>query len=342
MRLPKDDLSVLLTTKTKKDAAPGTTTEGDAAGCETTVVQTYEGEETQQQWGGLVVVTTSTHIPGSDDDEDEEEEEHCDGKHDDDDEKIAAQDRNKQTPQQKKPLDAQQEYAGNVEKYLKDLKGNMPSKKKTGAASAATKRRGKHGAAIAATRVDVGAVQRWYISDPANPDQPANEVRYPAAGTANADVTLHVLALDGGSTEVVWDRDTYPYLADVQWADAQRLLLTVQSRDQRSLMVLEAGARLGDTSPLFADGDTAWVELAPGTPATLLDGQVVMTADRSGARRLMVDGREVTPGDLQVRAVVAAQDDEVYFLANPIDDATVQHLWRWRSDGTLVLRTVLP
>ena len=196
-------------------------------------------------------------------------------------------------------------------------------------------------AAIAATRVDVGAMQRWYISDPANPDQPANEVRYPAAGTANAEVTLHVLALDGGTTEVLWDRDSYPYLADVQWAGPSRLLLTVQSRDQRSLMVLEADPRHGDTSPLFADGDTAWVELVPGTP-TVLDEQLVTTADRGGARRLMVDGAEVTPADLQVRAVLSASGDEVYFTANPIDDATVQHVWRWRTDGTLVALTDEP
>lgn len=198
------------------------------------------------------------------------------------------------------------------------------------------------GAAIAATRADIGPVQRWYISDPANPDQQANEVAYPAAGTPNADVTLHVLALDGGSTEVVWDRDTYPYLADVRWADSQRLLLTVQSRDQRSLMVLAADPRHGGTEPIFADGDTAWVELVPGTPEVLDDGQLVMTADRDGARRLMVDGNAVTPIDLQVRAVVTAQDDEVYFLANPIADATVQHVWRWRTDGTLAALTDEP
>ena len=198
------------------------------------------------------------------------------------------------------------------------------------------------GAAIAATRADIGPVQRWYISDPANPDQQANKVAYPAAGTPNADVTLHVLALDGGSTEVVWDRDTYPYLADVQWADSQRLLLTVQSRDQRSLMVLAADPRHGGTEPVFADGDTAWVELVPGTPEVLDDGQLVMTADRDGARRLMVDGNAVTPIDLQVRAVVTAQDDEVYFLANPIADATVQHVWRWRTDGTLAALTDEP
>lgn len=198
------------------------------------------------------------------------------------------------------------------------------------------------GAAIAATRVDTRPVQRWYIADPANPAQPATEVAYPAAGTPNASVTVHVLALDGGSTEVVWDRDTYPYVADVQWAATHRLLITVQSRDQRSLMVLEANPRNGSTEPLFADGNNEWVELVPGTPATLSDGQLVMTADRDGARRLLVDGDTVTPPDLQVRAVLTAHDDEVYFTANPLDDATVQHVWRWRSDGTLVALTDEP
>jgi len=198
------------------------------------------------------------------------------------------------------------------------------------------------GAAVAATRVDNTLVQRWYIADPANPDQPANEIAYPAAGTTNPDVTLHVLALDGGTTEVVWDRDTYPYLADVQWAATARLLLTVQSRDQRSLMVLEADPSRGTTNPVFADGDTAWVELVPGTPSTMDDGQLVMAADRDGARRLMADGNPVTPADLQLRAVLATQGDEVYFTANPIDDATVQHVWRWRTDGTLVALTDEP
>lgn len=191
------------------------------------------------------------------------------------------------------------------------------------------------GAAIAACRVDTSPVQRWYIANPAEPQQPADEIRYPAAGTDNAAVTLHVLALEGGATEVLWDRHMYPYLATACWAGAERLIVTVQSRDQRSLMVLAADPRTGATEPMFADGDTAWVELVPGTPAVLADGQLVTAADRDGARRLMVDGVPVTPADLQVRAVLRAHGDEVYLLGNPLDDATVQHVWRWRSDGTL-------
>src|SRR6185312_1828828 len=63
------------------------------------------------------------------------------------------------------------------------------------------------GSALAACRVDVAPIPTWYISDPANPEVEPTAVRYPAAGTQNADVTLHVLVLDGSSTEVTWDHD---------------------------------------------------------------------------------------------------------------------------------------
>jgi dipeptidyl-peptidase-4 len=197
------------------------------------------------------------------------------------------------------------------------------------------------GSMIAACRVDISPVQRWYIADAANPDEPPREIRYPAAGTDNAEVTLHVIALDGGTTTVEWDRAAYPYLADVRWIGTSQLLLTVQSRDQDSLMVLEADSATGDTAPRWADGDPAWVELVPGTPAVLDDGRVVTAADRDGARRLMVDGDAVTPTDLQVRAVVSASGTTVTMLANPLDDATVQHVWQWR-DGALHALTESP
>jgi dipeptidyl-peptidase-4 len=66
------------------------------------------------------------------------------------------------------------------------------------------------GDAVLAARVDESPVQRWYIADPANPSTPATEVRYPVAGSAEADVTLHVLRLDGGRTDVTWDLPPSP------------------------------------------------------------------------------------------------------------------------------------
>lgn len=190
------------------------------------------------------------------------------------------------------------------------------------------------GTAIAACRVDNADVQQWYIGDPADPRSEPHAIRYPAAGTPNARVSLHVLALDGGSVEVQWDRDALPYLVDVSFTDRQRLLVTVQSRDQRTVVVLEADAVSGATSVLHTEHDDAWVELVPGSPARLDDGRLVIAADRDGRRCVLVDSAVVTPADVQVRSIAHVGPDRVTFLGNPLDDATVQHVYRW--DGTSV------
>ncbi len=175
-------------------------------------------------------------------------------------------------------------------------------------------------------------MERWWIADPANPDRRPTEVAYPAAGTDNALVTLHVLALDGGSVEVEWDHVRFPYLAAVRWTSDDRLLLSVQSRDQCELLVLVADPTNGTTHTASSDADEHWVELVDGVPAELGDGRLVTAAERDGARRLLVAGEPVTPHDLQVRGVIAVDDDRVTFLAHPLDDATVQHVWRWTAD----------
>ena len=86
------------------------------------------------------------------------------------------------------------------------------------------------GEALAVARVDTSPVQRWWIADPAHPERPAHEVAYPAAGTDNAWVSLHVVRLDtaglpGTDIEIGWDRHRFAYLADVRWASPDRLLL---------------------------------------------------------------------------------------------------------------------
>ncbi|HYN32634.1 MAG TPA: prolyl oligopeptidase family serine peptidase [Ilumatobacteraceae bacterium] len=191
------------------------------------------------------------------------------------------------------------------------------------------------GNTLAVCRVDVAAVGEWVIADPAHPDRAATTVRYPAAGTPNADVTLHLVGLDGSRSAVDWDRDFFPYLSSVTWT-AAGLVMLVQSRDQQGSMVLRVdigdGSTRGATTVLAHDYDDAWVELVPGTPALLADGRVVHAADRDGTRRLTIDDEPVTPVELQVRSVVATTGDGVVFQANPIDDATQMHVWRW--DGT--------
>ena len=202
------------------------------------------------------------------------------------------------------------------------------------------------GTTIATCRVDDAPVDQWVIADPAQPARPARTIRYPAAGTANADVTLHLLGLDGSRTAVDWDRDFFPYLAAVDWTRAG-LTLLVQARDQQGSMVLQvdtsAAPTCGETTVSTHDYDDAWVELVPGTPARLPDGRVVTTADRDGSRRLLVADEPVTPTELQVRSVVSVGGDDsapvVTFCANPVDDATQLHVWQWTNDGVHAITT---
>ncbi|MDQ3738479.1 MAG: prolyl oligopeptidase family serine peptidase, partial [Actinomycetota bacterium] len=190
------------------------------------------------------------------------------------------------------------------------------------------------GSMLAVCRVDVAPVDVWNIADPADPAQAPVEQRYPAAGTGNAEVRLFVIAVDGTEpVEMRWDLVAFPYLVDVRW-DRRGLLLTVQSRDQKMLAVLRADPTTGNTINVSSDHDEKWVEIVPGTPRWDADGRLVTCADRDGVRRLLLDGEPVTPVDRQVRAVVAVDEAGVVYLANPVSDATVQHVWHVHPDGT--------
>ena len=184
------------------------------------------------------------------------------------------------------------------------------------------------GQRLLAARVDNSPVQQWWITDPADPARPPRAVRYPAAGTVNADVTLHVLRLDGTRTEVTWDHGGYEYLTAARW-DSRGPLLSVQSRDQRTVMVLAADAGTGQTTLLHTERDDAWVELAPGTPARTSAGDLVTVSDRGGSRRLVVGGAAVTPDGLHVGSVSGTDGEAVYFTATDERDPTERHLWRY-------------
>ncbi|MET9352222.1 prolyl oligopeptidase family serine peptidase [Streptomyces sp. NPDC006617] len=170
-------------------------------------------------------------------------------------------------------------------------------------------------------RVDDTPVQRWWISDPAHPERDPQHVPYPAAGTPNADVRLFAIGLDGGRTEVLWDRARYPYLARVHWSAAGAPLLLVQARDQRSQLFLAVDTESGTTRMVHADEDPIWLELFPGVPCWSPAGQLVRIADEGGARVLAVGERLFTGAQLHLRAVLDVGPDDVLVSASAGEEA---------------------
>ncbi|WP_441250402.1 alpha/beta fold hydrolase [Kitasatospora sp. McL0602] len=164
-------------------------------------------------------------------------------------------------------------------------------------------------------RADDAAVQRWWIADPANPGSTPAEVAYPAAGTANAEVGLWVVGLDGERVEVVWDREAFPYLARVHWSSNGAPLLLVQARDQRSQQYRTVDVVTGATELALAEQDDIWLELFGGVPAWTPAGELVRISDETGPRTLVVGEKHLTDDTLHVRSVLAVTDDAVYFSA---------------------------
>ena len=191
------------------------------------------------------------------------------------------------------------------------------------------------GQALLVTRTDNSPVRRWYIADPADPARAPVEIAYPAAGTPNAHVSLHLLGLDGSRVDIAWDRDRFEYLAAVHWSDHGNPLLLVQSRDQRTAQILAVDPGSGTTAVLHTETDPVWIDLIDGVPAWSPAGDLIRAADSGDVRRLHV-GDRVVSGDLQVRGLLGSLGSDPVFAASA-DEPHEVHIYTAAADGPVRL-----
>jgi len=182
------------------------------------------------------------------------------------------------------------------------------------------------------SRVDTGKVPVWHIADPANPETPPSEHRYPAAGAANADVTLWLVSPDDRRPriEVVWDHDAYPYVGQVHWSTYGPLLVQVLNRSQDVSLILAVGPD-GATDTVRELTDPGWIDIIVGSPAWTASGALV-TAEVSDDRyALTIGGHPVSDPGVNVRRILHAGDD---VLVRASDPSGSEHVYRWaESDG---------
>ena len=188
------------------------------------------------------------------------------------------------------------------------------------------------GRSLLAARVDEARVPRWTLHDPAYPAAAPRSVAYPHAGAPNAEVTLHLLDLDGGWVDVHWDRETYPYLVSVSWTELGGPLVTVLRRLQQHGLVLAIDPRTGETQVHAELADPRWVSPIPGTPAYLGDGRVLvggeLAHDGYDARCLFADGSLLTPPSLYVHRVCARLRDGSLLVEASDGEPSEQQLYR--------------
>lgn len=158
---------------------------------------------------------------------------------------------------------------------------------------------------IAYEEVDQTQVERLTIANLAHPEQAPDRPYYPRAGHSNASVRFGIMSVRGGPTTwVKWDREKFPYVAQVRWEDGP-LVMYVLDREQKNGQLLLVDPRTGKTTPIVIEHDDVFLEIDPSVPRFLADGKrFYWSTERDGELRLELrsidappsrDGTYVTP-----------------------------------------------
>ena len=199
---------------------------------------------------------------------------------------------------------------------------------------------------LAFTEVNDQPVETLYLGDALRPEQPPRPLRYPRAGTDNADVRLGVIpAMGGQPVWADWPRDRLPYLGTVVWRQNGPLLLTLLSRNQRDLQLVTVSPQSGKTQIVLSEKSAAWINLDQDVPRPLRDGSgFLWTSEREGARELEL--RDYT-GALKRVVVDKSQgfrkllhvDDEAGFVSYAAStEPTEQDLYRVSLNGGMPIK----
>jgi dipeptidyl-peptidase-4 len=154
--------------------------------------------------------------------------------------------------------------------------------------------------------------------------------RYPYAGGTNARVQLFVRDMTSGQlTEIHWASAEDDYLARAQWWH-ERLLVQVQSRDQRTLRLVSFAPDTGARSVLLEEHADHWVNLHDNC-RVLDENSLLWTSERDGHAhlyRVSADGlHQITRGTGRVNKILWV-DTRSVIVQGWFDTPTEQHAYR--------------
>ena len=174
----------------------------------------------------------------------------------------------------------------------------------------------------------------WFVSNPATPAAAPVSQRYPAAGAANAEVSLWLVDLDGGTDRVDLPEDA-EYLASVSWSERGDPVAGVLDRAQQTISWWAIDPDTGSTEQIRSVSDDAWVDVVPGTGCWDHSGRLLTVEVRDDDYALCADGERLSPAGLQVRAVTGVGRLGITVSASA--DAGDQQVWELTDDESKLL-----
>mgnify|MGYP002780323975 CR=1 FL=1 len=169
---------------------------------------------------------------------------------------------------------------------------------------------------------------------------------YPAAGTANADVSLWLMNPDGsGRVQVDLGPGKDSYVARVAWApDARTLYVQRLSRDQQRLDLLAVDPVTGAARTLLTETAKTWINLS-NSFRPLTDGSLIWASERDGYRHLwrLSGGRmqQLTRGRWAVDELVGVNEKQGRLWFTGFADTTLEkqlYALDWKRSGARPVR----
>ena len=169
------------------------------------------------------------------------------------------------------------------------------------------------------------------------------QVPYPLAGTTNSAVRAGVMSVDGKGNVKWMDMPGDPrqnYIARLQWADANTLLIQQTNRLQNTENFLLADAGSGAVHQMWRDHDDAFISGYPEAQPVHEGRQFLVDSEKDGWMHVWAvdrNGHEtlVTRGAMDTAGIEGVDEKGgwLYFIASP-DNATQRYLYRSPLDGS--------
>ena len=173
---------------------------------------------------------------------------------------------------------------------------------------------------------------------------------YPAAGTANANVTLWLMNPDGsGRAAIDLGNPADHYIARVAWAqDGKTLYIQRLARDQKRLDIMAVDPATGAARVLHSETAKTWINLH-GSFEPLKDGSILWASEADGFRHLyrLVGGKAVqlTRGRWAVDELVGVNErDGMLWFTGFADSTLEKHVYAlsWKRPGAAPQRLTAP
>ncbi len=212
-------------------------------------------------------------------------------------------------------------------------------------------------------QINAGITREYYMLNTTDSIYPKLiPVEYPVAGEKPSTYRIGVVGLE--HQEIKWmdipdDAEWGTYLPRMEWAaNAEELILQHLDRKQQVSTLLIANIQTRNTTPIYTEKDSAWIDIQPSWDQDYTNGgwdwikngaAFLWASEKDGWRHIYSisrDGKKIqliTKGSFDVMDITAIDEkgNYLYYIASP-HNATQRYLYRSRLDGKGEAERVTP